>query len=283
MDLQLISWQWAARNRAELLEVDPHRCISRMEVASRLASAALERQVTIWRPPERVERQQATAERVREDGLLRRLLLANVAWYREGRRGLEKAACRIKAEALRELRRHRDRQIKLQARAVARWLEKGGEGTLSGAPFDASGPRLRLEIAPRTRRGRGPRPGSKKWWRMQFEAGRRADARGRWRLDKVTAVKRAKGRGRAVSARIRWRGIDHNTGRRWKDSWVAMRLLNGAAKVEARKMLAAAGLSAARAARLPEGSAVTGARRSARLAAPARRVRRIIMDDDEQG
>jgi hypothetical protein len=62
-----------------------------------------------------------------------------------------------------------------------------------------------------------------------------------------------------------------------------MRLLNGAAKAEARTMLAAAGLSAARAARPSEGLAVTGARRSARLAAPTRRVRRIIMDDDEQG
>ena len=65
-------------------------------------------------------------------------------------------------------------------------------------------------------------------------------------MDKVTAVKRAKGRGRAIAARIRWRGIDRNTGKRWKDSWVAMRLLNGAAKAEARRMLAAAGLSTAR-------------------------------------
>lgn len=216
-----------------------------LDVASRLASAVEGDQRELVEPAATEHAAPARGADPGREGLLRRLLWANVGWYREGREGLQEAADKqMRAQREEEKQRRRERD-EAQRRAIATYLRTGL--TLSGdaRPAGEQGWHVTIEPARRQKQRRRPRLRSVRWEairaasarRRRIEDGAEEDDGGGWQAGCVLQVRRSKKQGRPYRVKVRWQGVNPITKKPWDDSWVReWKWLGPVMRAEARRM-----------------------------------------------
>mmetsp|Transcript_34416 Transcript_34416/g.90560 ORF Transcript_34416/g.90560 Transcript_34416/m.90560 type:complete len:224 (-) Transcript_34416:108-779(-) len=72
--------------------------------------------------------------------------------------------------------------------------------------------------------------------REDVREGMQADGRGRWAIESIEDMRRARGKkGDAIEVQVKWRGRDRTTGEPFGLEWIAQRLLTADLRKEARK------------------------------------------------